>query len=947
MTLLMAAFALLAADPPPKFPVFDCRFTDGSIVVDGKADEPAWKHATVIDAFGRHWDGGKNKPTRTTRAKLLWDRDFFYFSAELDDADLFAKVTERDGMTWLDDCFEIFLKPKETNPGYYEFHVTPTGVLMDLFIADRAKENYATSFKRDQFQWQAKATHRGTVNDPSDRDGGWTVEGRIPWSDFAKTSERPKAGDEWRMSLCRYDYDSTGKNPKTSTISPLTQSDFHRHEEFARLRFVAPKDSPGTKAAKLPPLPERPKSKVVGSPDPPPPFRAVRAFPKLKPNFPVAARFQPGSKELLFIDEPGPYAPTKLRRTKGGPSTGEYETLFDFKDGVAYDLCFHPKFAENGFLYVGLNEPVGADKKNHTRIKRFTIDPKPPHRSDPKSETLIIDWPSNGHNGGALAFGNDGKLFVSSGDGTSDSDTDLVGQDLSKLTAKILRIDVDHPSEGRNYSVPPDNPFMSLKDARPETWAFGLRNPWRIAVDRATGDLWTAQNGQDQWEQVYLVARGGNYGWSVVEGSRPFYVDRKRGPGPILPPTADHPHSEARSLTGGFVYRGKKFPELVGAYLYGDYSTGRIWAVRVENGKPRIQDVARPRLAITGFTETPEGEILVLDHRGDGQGGFHTLERTPPQPPSTFPTKLSETGLFAATAGHVVHPGLIPYEVAVPFWSDGADKHRWIALPAGGKITHMPSKAWNFPDQATVVKSFSTNVDGRTKWIETRLLTKQDGEWFGYSYRWNESQTDAALVAAEGVNETVSMNGRPQTWRYPSRTECMMCHSRAANYVLGLSDAQMNMDCTLGGTAVNQIDAFAWRGLFDADPTATRLTLTNPNDESLPLEPRVRSWLHANCSFCHVKEGGGNARLELDMATATKDSGLVNAKPMHPLPGMPSAKIVSTGKPHDSALLERIKRRPPHQTGGMPPLASHAVDERAVKLIENWIRNLPEGAAKE
>jgi uncharacterized repeat protein (TIGR03806 family) len=315
--------------------------------------------------------------------------------------------------------------------------------------------------------------------------------------------------------------------------------------------------------------------------------------------------------------------------------------------------------------------------------------------------------------------------------------------------------------------------------------------------------------------------------------------------------------------------------------------------------------------------------------------------------PSTFPTKLSDTGLFATTAGHVVHLGLIPYEVAVPFWSDGADKHRWISLPPNGKIAHMPSKGWNFPDQTTVVKSFSTNENGRLKWIETRLLTKQDGEWFGYSYRWNESQTDGDLVLAEGLNETVAMNGRPQTWRYPSRTECMMCHSRAANYVLGLSDAQMNIDCTLDGTSANQIDAFAWRGLFDADPPATRLTLIDPNDESLPLETRVRSWLHANCSFCHVKEGGGNSRLELDAATATKDSGLMNAKPMHPLPDFLNAHIVSPGKPHESALLERIKRRPPHQTGGMPPLASHAVDTRAVKLIENWIRTLPEGAAKE
>jgi uncharacterized repeat protein (TIGR03806 family) len=949
MASLIGLLLLLHAASPAD----ECRWTDGPIIVDGKADEPAWKHAAIVDRFGQPWLGTKGRISNATRARLLWDREHLYFFADMDDADLFAAVKEHDGRTWLDDCFEFFLKPSSANPGYYEFHVTAGGVLMDMFIPDRATWNYDNAAKRDRFHWKAKIEVKGTLNHPGDRDSGWCVEGRIPWSDLAKTGGRPKPGDEWRYSLCRYEYDAGGRNVRPTTISPLTKYDFHRHEEFATLKFVGPRESPGAKAAALPALGPPPKSNVVGSPDPPPPFRTRRAYERLRPNFPIAARLQPGTKEFVFIDEAGPYAPTKLRRTKGGPETGEFETLLDVPTGVAYDLCFHPKFARNGFLFLSVNEPIGPDKKHHTRIKRYALDRRPPHRLDPKSETVIIEWPSGGHNGGALAFADDGLLFVTSGDGTSDSDPDLAGQDLTKLTAKVLRIDIDRTDGGRNYSVPKDNPFLGAPGARPETWAFGLRNPWRMAFDPATRQLWVAQNGQDHLEQVYLVERGGNYGWSVVEGSRPFYVERKRGPGPILPPSAEHPHSEARSLTGGFVYRGKRFPELVGAYLYGDYSTGRLWGVRHDGEKARVVEIARSRLMITGFAQDEDGEVLILDHRGGGAGGFHTLERTPASNPSNFPTQLSDTGLFKKVSGHVMHPGAIPYDVAAPFWSDGADKARWLVLPPGGKIGHAPSKGWNFPDLTVLVKSFATTENTatgpKTKWFETRLLTKQEGEWVGYSYRWNDGQTDAELVPAAGMEVAMTIDGRMTTWRYPSRTECMMCHSRAANYVLGPSDAQMNVERVHGGTRINQIEAFEAWGLFEtpllASLPAERLRLVDPYSDGPPLERRARSWLHANCSFCHVKEGGGNARMELDVATATKDAGLIGVRPMHPLAGAAAdACIVTPGEASKSTLLERLRRRPPHQTGGMPPLATNAVDERAVQLIDEWIRTLPKDA---
>ena len=222
-------------------------------------------------------------------------------------------------------------------------------------------------------------------------------------------------------------------------------------------------------------------------------------------------------------------------------------------------MAFHPDYERNGYVYIGLNGPMRGRKKT-SQVVRYTVDRRPPHRVDPESKLLIIEWPSNGHDGGDLAFGNDGFLYVSSGDGSSDSDADLTGQSLDDLLAAVLRIDVDHPDPGRNYGVPKDNPFVDRPGARPEIWAYGLRNPWRLSYDRESGQLWVGQNGQDLWEQVYLIQKGANYGWSLIEGSHVFNARRKAGPDPISPPAAEHPHSEARSLTGGRVYRGKRCP---------------------------------------------------------------------------------------------------------------------------------------------------------------------------------------------------------------------------------------------------------------------------------------------------------------------------------------------------------------------------------------------------
>jgi uncharacterized repeat protein (TIGR03806 family) len=705
------------------------------------------------------------------------------------------------------------------------------------------------------------------------------------------------------------------------------------------LAALVPSARPANAVAHRPPWNN---SRLVGTPEPPPPFRAVPAYPQLKPVHPVAATREPGADRILYLENYG-YDELRgvLRRFEARPDVNEAEVLLELKEHV-YSLTFHPGFARNRFFYIGANGP-GEGGKKHTRIVRYTFDADA-RRVLPESRLVIIEWPSNGHNGGDCAFGNDGMLYVTSGDGTSAMDGDKVGQDLSSLRAKVLRIDVDGAPAGKPYVVPPDNPFLALPDARPETWAYGLRNPWRITNDRESGQIWVGENGQDLREYAHLLGRGENYGWSAFEGSRAFLTNRLHGPSPFTPPTIEHDHGEYRSLTGGIVYRGRAHPELAGAYLYGDYSTGRIGAAR-HNGRKMLwqRELTDTPLAIVGLGVDVDGEPLLVDYGG----GFYRLAPNEAMANATpFPRRLSETGLFADATTQRPAAGVFAYEINTPGWHDGARGQHWVAAPAEARFHPTENGPWQFDDGFALAQTLSLNTSNGPRRVETRVLLKRENDWVGYTYVWNEAQTDAELAPATGRRMTLDLPEGRRSWLVPSRSDCLVCHSRAANFALSLTVRQLNRPRS-GDPSLNQLH---WLEELDLVRSGSRSNDTkfpmaiesgprHPElaDTNAPAEVRARAYLAVNCAHCHVHEGGGNSAMDLAPWTPLKNTRLIDQVPQHGTLNLKEARVVAPGAPTRSVLVSRVALRLP---GQMPPLGTIRPDAEGVRLLTQWISSL-------
>ncbi len=702
---------------------------------------------------------------------------------------------------------------------------------------------------------------------------------------------------------------------------------------------------------------------IQGTPEPPDPYTTENAFPKLTLFEPLSVALIPGGKRFAVATRPG-----KIYTFENRPTVEKADLVLDIAK-TTYGLALHPQFAKNGYLYVTYILEPGKTEEKGSRLSRFQVKPGQPPVADLASEKIILEWPSGGHNGGCLRFGPDGYLYLATGDGSGIADWLSTGQDISDLLGSILRIDVDQPSGERAYSIPSDNPFATTKGARGEIWSFGHRQVWKFSFDNQDR-LWAGEVGQDLWEMVYLVRRGGNYGWSVNEGLHPFRPERKQGPGNFVAPLVEHPHSDFRSITGGYVFQSNRLPELKGAYIYGDYDTGKLWSLKYEEGKvTQHRQLADTQIRIVEFAQDAAGEVLLVDFAG---GGLHRVVKAPPQVVTKpFPRKLSETGLFASTKDHTPAPGLIPYSVNAPLWSDGAEKERFLALPGDSQIEfdkvvypHGPTYSdpgWRFPDGTVLVKTFSLEMQAgkaeSRKRLETRILQyrKMPGNddeygaqfWLGYTYVWNAEQTDADLLAAEGLDRTYTIEDpdaeggkREQVWHFPSRAECALCHTMASKYILGVTTLQMNKEHDYGGVKENQLTMLEQLGVFKEKlpaPPEDLPRLVDYHDQQADLHLRSRAYLHANCAHCHRMWGGGNAEFELNASPPLTELKAINTLPGQGTFKLDDPRIVVPGSPERSLILERMRLA---GLGRMPHIASKVVDEDAVKMLGDWIRAL-------
>jgi glucose/arabinose dehydrogenase len=707
-------------------------------------------------------------------------------------------------------------------------------------------------------------------------------------------------------------------------------------------------------------------------------YQVTNAFGALTFQNPVCIKSPPGETNRLFVVERT--GRIMVITNLAAPNKTVFldlstNTYSGYLEAGLLGLAFHPGFATNRYLYVfrtAFTTTAGATNQIHDVLSRFEASPDNPNLALPGSELHLIAQydDSMEHNAGDLAFGPNGYLYVSFGDESPpprDQSDDPQAIDKG-FFGGIVRLDVDmragslppnpHPSSTTNYAIPPDNPFIGATShngfsinpgqVRTEFYAVGFRNPWRMAFDPPSGDLYCGDVGASDWEEINLIVRGGNYGWPYREGPAIW-----RDPPPdsrFIAPLHAYPHGSSgdrgRCVIGGLVYRGAQFPELNAAYIFGDYISGSIWALHYDGTHVSAPQWLAADPGISAFGIDPRnGEILIADH---DKGEILSLIYIPPEQAAPFPATLMDTGIFSDLTTLTPQPGVLGYEINVPFWSDNALKSRWFSVPdTNSYIDFNPTTPWTFPTGTVWIKHFdlelTNGVPESARRLETRVLVKNSDGIYGVVYRWNDDQTDAVLVPAQGMDETFSIHDvgavRDQVWHYPSRVECLLCHTRNAGFALGFNTPQLTRDITIEGGPVHQIDHLSRMGYFSK--MVTNLSLLRPlasaTNTDYPIGYRVHSYLTANCVQCHNDQPIGaawDARFNIRL----DEAGIINGVPLTSTDGDPIYKIVKPNSLANSVLYVRVDQR---GRGQMPPLATTLIDSNAVALLSEWITTFP------
>ncbi|MFD0895176.1 discoidin domain-containing protein [Luteolibacter ambystomatis] len=651
------------------------------------------------------------------------------------------------------------------------------------------------------------------------------------------------------------------------------------------------------------------------------------------------------------------------------------------------------------YAYVCYNHKpalTGADS-NHSywRVSRFTWLPAS-GTLDPNSEFVLINQfdPDLWHNGGAMFFDNDGFLNITCGDGGDSIGLSQALANTQKIDggffSGVFRIDVNNDpakshairrqptnhaykpaawpnSSTQGYGIPNDNPWLDTQGSVLEEYnAIGLRSPHTAHYDTVTGDVWIGDVGEGAREEITVLPKGGNAQWGFKEGTitgpgtKPTTVI-----GTEVAPFYDYGRTIGSCVIGGMRYRGTKWNTYLGGkVLFGDHIRGKVWTATIGAGgaAPVIEEIITgfhtgAKAGLANFCTDSTGEVYLMDINGTNQTGGVirklVLQGASVEPPAL----LSQTGAFSNLSTLATAPGFVPFDVNTPLWSDGAHKLRWIMVPNNGshdtaaeKITFSEKGNWVFPAGTVLMKHFEMPLDERnpsvTRRLETRFIVcTANGGKYGLTYRWNAAGTDAQLLTSgESLDYDITLNDGStvqRRWDFPSRSDCVFCHNTTSGQALGFRTHQLNKNYTYPATGrtANQLTTFNALGMFDrtltADEVKNFLQSRAIDDETAPMEHRVRSYMDANCSHCH-QPGGLVDYFDARLNTPFNSQGLMDVAVQGHFTDLGvDGRYLKPGDPSLSAVHLRMS----HSGDGvaMPPLAKNVVDEDAVALLENYL----------
>ena len=734
-------------------------------------------------------------------------------------------------------------------------------------------------------------------------------------------------------------------------------------------------------------------------------IQVVPAFPE-KFSWPLTFAEHP-TKDSIFIGQRDGI----IYYIDNDSTTNRKDVFLNLKDSVGFvedggflGMALHPDFGlpdsvGRNYFYVWYNtkDANGADFPNtgtgifcvednynyfgnYLKLVRYEVIENTMEVNTTVGELVMIRMRmyNSTHRGGGMVFGQDGFLYLTIGDQSQFT----TAQDLREnLDGGVLRIDVDmdptkshapirvHPQDPRGpdeisgvgYYIPNDNPFNNPDGSIfEEYYSYGHRNPHRLTMDIATGEMYIGEIGSSQHEEINVLTKGGNYGWPVYEGFKLIQncmMDTLNSMGTYIPPLVAFPRATANAIIGGFVYRGSTVPDLNGKYICADYGFGdEIFSVDIFTGEYEQLTSYPGSGKVIGFGQTSDGEIYIMRSQF---GTFYKLAVSPGyQEP---PAQLSGTGAFTDLSTLTTAPGIIPYEMIEPFWSDGTYKKRWLALANDGtsvqaseQIEFSDKGIWDFPVGTVIIKHFDLPISdlnsALTRKLETRFSIKgSNGNFYYLTYQWRDDGSDADLLSiAKDTTFSITTTGgtRGQEYHFPSRGECLGCHDNDLGGSLGPRTRNLNSlySYEKTGKISNQLVTLSSLGFLDQTVDYAQvdsfLTVSNKQDSLKSLEDRARSYLDVNCGYCHRPGTGNRANFDARYITEMEFTNFFS-QDLNESIGLPEEWIIYPGDTSKSVLYQRMITS--DKSLAMPPLGKNVIDTAGVELIAEWIMSMNPG----